>query len=128
MPSSKFSDKKHKIWQTIFYHNFDYFLIVPFSVLFYIWNTLLVVTVFYDTFMVPFSIALKFDFYGGFYVVDIILILVYCVDVFMRSKTAITRPTVLCFDRKQVMHHYVNSWLILDLLACTSCCPFQVPT
>jgi len=127
--SLKFSDntKKPRIWQTKFYNKFDYFLIVPFSLLFYIWNTLLVVTVVYDTFMVPFSIALNFDFYGIFYIVDVFAILVHCVDVFMRSKTAITRPTILCFDRKQVMHHYVNSWLILDLLACIPFEYFMLP-
>ena len=49
-------------------------------------------------------------------------ILVYVVDIFMRSKTAITKPETLCFDRAEVMRHYVNSWLILDLL---SCLPFE---
>ena len=127
--SSKFSDvtKKPKIWQTQHYNKFDFFLIVPFSVLFYIWNSLLLLTVFYDTFMVPFSIALSFDFYGIFYVIDVLAILVYITDIFMRSKLAITKPTMLCFDRAQVMHHYVNSWLILDLLACLPFEYFMLP-
>lgn len=93
--SSVFSNKrkKPKLWQTKYFNKFDYFLIVPFSILFYSWNTLLVTTVFYDTFMVPYSIALSFDFHSIFYAIDIFAILVYCVDIFMRSKTAITRPS-----------------------------------
>ena len=127
--STKFSDttKKPKIWQTKHYNKVEYFLIVPFSPLFYFWNSLLVLTVIYDTFMVPFSIALSFDFYGFFYAVDVLAILVYMVDIFMRSKLAITNPTMLCFDRAKVMHHYVNSWLILDLLACLPFEYFMLP-
>ena len=115
------------MWQTRHYNKFDYFLIVPFSNLFYLWNLLLVLTVFYDTFWVPFSIALSFDFYGYLYVIDALAILVYIVDIFMRSKLAITKPTTLCFDRAQVMYHYVNSWLILDLLACLPFEYFMLP-
>lgn len=115
------------MWQTRHYNKFDYFLIVPFSNLFYFWNLLLVLTVFYDTFWVPFSIALSFDFYGYLYVIDALAILVYIVDIFMRSKLAITKPTTLCFDRAQVMYHYVNSWLILDLLACLPFEYFMLP-
>lgn len=66
---------------------------MPFSILFYLWNSLLLLTVFYDTFMVPFSIALTFDFYGVFYAVDVFAILVYMIDIYMRSKTAITTPS-----------------------------------
>jgi hypothetical protein len=76
----------------------------------------------YDVFMVPFSIALEFDFYGGFYVVDMIAIVVYCVDIYMRAKTAITTPDNLCLDQNRVMRYYINSWLAMDLLACI---PFE---
>ena len=98
--SGKFTDltKKPKIWQTKQYNKQETFLIVPFSPLFNIWNTLLMLTVFYDTFMVPFSIALSFDFYGGFYAIDVLAILVYMADIYMRSKTAITKPSNICFD------------------------------
>ena len=67
--------------------------------------------------MVPFSIALNFDFYGIFYVVDIIAILIYCIDIFMRAKTAVTSPDAVCLDKQAILRYYVNSWLIMDLLA-----------
>ena len=95
---------------------------MPFSPLFYIWNTVLFLAMSYDLFMVPFSIALNFDFYGAFYVIDIIAILVYCIDIFMRAKTAITSADSICFDKQAILHYYVNSWLIMDLLACI---PFE---
>ena len=95
---------------------------MPFSPLFYIWNTVLFLTMMYDTFMVPFSIALSFDFYGAFYAIDILAIAVYCIDIFMRAKTAITSPDSICFDKQAILRYYVNSWLIADLLACI---PFE---
>ena len=85
-------NRKPKYWQTSYFNKFDYFLIVPFSPLFYVWNSLLLLTVVYDTWMVPFSIALNFDLYGVFYGIDVLAILVYMVDIYMRSKTAITTP------------------------------------
>ena len=97
-------------------------MIIPFSPIFYIWNTIMLIILLYDSFMVPFSIALDFDFYGGFYAVDILAIIVYCADIFMRAKTAITSPDNFCLDRKQVMKYYINNWLVIDLIACI---PFE---
>lgn len=111
------SGKKPKIYQTASFNKFDGFLIVPFSPLFYIWNSFLFLAMCYDLFMVPFSIALNFNFYGIFYVIDIIAILIYCIDIFMRAKTAITSPDAVCLDKQAILRYYVNSWLIMDLLA-----------
>ena len=85
---------------------------------FYAWNVLLTMMIFYDTFTVPFTIALNYDIEGIWLAIDVIAILIYMIDIFMRSRTAITKSLQLCLDRSQVMHHYVNSWLILDILAC----------
>ena len=116
------NNKKPKLWQTSQYNSFEGFLIVPFSPLFYIWNALLFIAMVYDIFMVPFSIALSFDFYSYFYAIDIIFIAVYCIDIFMRAKTAITSPDQICFDKHAILHYYINSWLITDIFACL---PFE---
>jgi len=95
---------------------------MPFSKLFYIWNVILIISITYDTFMVPFSIALNFDYYGIFFVIDVFAILTYMGDIYVRSKTAITQPITYCLDPKEVMRYYINYWLVFDLLACL---PFE---
>lgn len=84
-------NKQVRPWQTVNINNFDYFMIVPFSKVFYVWNTLLSLTICYDTFTVPFSIALSFDIEGFWLVVDLFAILIYIVDIFMRARTAINK-------------------------------------
>ena len=111
-------NKRIRPWQTQNVNKFDYFLIVPFSVIFYIWNVMLTLTIFYDTFTVPFTLALKYDLEGVWLAFDAFAILVYFVDIFMRSRLAITKQLELCLDRNIVLQQYVNSWLILDVLSC----------
>lgn len=96
--------RRVRAWQTPQVNNFDYFMIVPFSTIFYVWNSLLTLAIFYDTWMVPFSIALSFDIEGELYAIDIFAILVYIFDIFMRSRTAITMSLELSLDREKVMH------------------------
>ena len=52
---------KTKIWLTKQYSNIDYFIIMPFSWFFYIWNAILFTAFNYVFFIVPFGIGYKQD-------------------------------------------------------------------
>lgn len=78
--------------------------------------------------MVPYSIALNIDFHGAYFVIDGVAIIIYAVDIFIRSRTAMTDPkSPPCFDRIEVMKHYVHNRLMLDLLACIPFEYFMLP-
>ena len=109
-------------WQTNEYNNFNDFLIVPFSPLFNIWNSILVIAIAFEIFMVPFSISLSYDSLEGFYFVDVLVLFIFMADIFMRSKTAMLSPHSLSFEKDVIFHSYVNSYLIFDIVACL---PFE---
>ena len=72
--------------------------------------------------MVPFSISLSYDSLEGFYIEDVLVLIIFMIDIFMRSKTAILSPHSLSFEKDVIFHAYVNSYLIFDILACI---PFE---
>lgn len=113
---------KTKFWLTDIYAGLDVFLIIPFSKMYNIWSVVMFITIGYDTFMVPYSIAVNFDFYGVFYAIDVLAILIYAFDIFIRSRTSITSPHTFCLNQHEVMRYYINHRLIFDLL---SCLPFE---
>jgi hypothetical protein len=82
-----------------------------------VWNFIILVVAGYDSFMVLFSFSLGFEVKGGFMVMDILCICLLAIDIFMRSHTAVTTPNKFCFDKEKVLHHYLNTWLLLDVVA-----------
>lgn len=61
---------------------------------------ILTIAIFYNMFMVLFTIALEVDFdHYLFYIIDSIAILIYLVDIFMRANTALTSAREYCLDR-----------------------------
>ena len=92
-------------------------MVVPFSPLFCIWNSVLVLIFVYDIWMVLFSISLAYNFTGVFYIINGVTALFYFADIFMRANTAITTPKTVCLDRAEVLKYYLNNWLLLDVLA-----------
>ena len=115
--------KKPKIWQTCEFAP-DHFLIIPWSPLFLVWNAILFLVVLYDTFMVMFSFFFEYEIKGKFIIVDIACICLLAVDIFMRANTAVTTPNKFCFDRDKVFNHYLNTWLLLDVIATFPVCYF----
>jgi len=92
-------------------------MVVPFSPLFCIWNSVLLLIFVYDVWMVLFSISLAYNFTGVFYIINGVTALFYFADIFMRACTAITKPETVCLDRAKVLEYYVENWLLLDVLA-----------
>jgi len=100
------------------------FLIEVFSPVWIAWNLLIFAVVFYDQFMLLFSLAFGFKLTGKFLAVDLVCFCLLVADIFMRSKTAITHPKRFCYDKDLVLDYYVNTWLILDIFAALPFCYF----
>jgi hypothetical protein len=67
-------------------------VIIPFSRLYNIWTTFIMVSTAYFLFMVPYQLALNYDIYrdgGPWYLLpDIIFSFSLCADIFLRSRLA----------------------------------------
>jgi len=127
-PDKKSKKKQYKFWETEQYNKLEIFLIVPLSHLYYAWAALITLTFAYDLFVVPYSIALNIDFHGAYFIIDGVAIIIYAADIFIRSRTAMTDPiSPPCFDKIEIMKHYVHNRLIFDLLACIPFEYFMLP-
>lgn len=102
----------------------DYFLIIPLSPLFLVWNAIMAVVIIYDIFMVSFQVFFEYRIEGSLIAVDIICYCLLAIDMFMRAKTAITSPKKFCFDPNKVFNHYLNDWMLLDIVATFPVCYF----
>jgi hypothetical protein len=92
--------------------------------LFLIWNAIIIAVVVYDYFMVIFAIAFDFPVVDEFQIVDIVCICLLAADIFMRANTAVTTPNKFCSDKEKVFSHYLNTWLLLDVVAFFPFCYF----
>jgi hypothetical protein len=93
MPDSKkfqSENRKTKLWLTTQFNDLDHFVIMPFSVVFYAWNTLLLITYTYVAFKVLYGVG-----WGQNYAYDPVLIFaefVYIADIPIRLFTGVTEP------------------------------------
>lgn len=78
---------------------------------------MLVITIFYDIFIILFALCFDFRFEGVFTGINIACYVIYMLDLFIRSKTAILSPNKICFDAQKVLDYYINTWLISEFLA-----------
>lgn len=108
------SDSKTKPWLTTRSAQVDYFVIVPFSLMFNVWNTILVAAVSFYSFIVPFNIALAQDINQY---VNVTCQIIFMIDIPLRALTAVTKSKSICFDKGEVLKFYVNKWLVIDFLA-----------
>lgn len=102
----------------------DYFILIPWSPLFLIWNFILAIVVIYDTWMVLFSLCFEFEIKGTFLALDIAIIILLVLDMPMRANTAVTNPKKFCLDREKVLNYYLNNWLLLDIITFFPVCYF----
>jgi hypothetical protein len=77
------------------YKNESQFVIIPFSRLFNIWTTTMIISTAYFLFMVPYQLALDYQIYeeaglSGL-IPDIFFNLIFCADMFLRSRLAFVR-------------------------------------
>ena len=63
----------------------DKFIIIPFSMLYYIWSIVLFAAISYNLFIIPFTIAFEYSFDYFMYPIDVISLLIFAVDIFMSS-------------------------------------------
>ena len=61
---------------------------------------------------------------GRFLALEIICIILLALDMPMRACTAVTNHKKFCLDREKVLNHYLNTWLIVDLISCFPVCYF----
>jgi len=77
----------------------------------------MLVVVAYDQFMILFSLAFDLELTGKLIALDVVCICLLATDIFVRTKTAITNPKNICFEKEQILDYYVNTWLLLDVIA-----------
>lgn len=104
-----------KWWLTSQYSDVNYFVIIPFSKVFYIWNAIMLVTFSYVSFKVLFGVG-----WDQSYAFDPLLILaeiIYIIDIPVRMFTGIVQPNRTTADLNQVSKYYINNWFFADLIA-----------
>ena len=89
-------------------------MIVPFSWFHIIWNIILVLTISFYIFIVPFNLALAQDIDPYANAVGHILM---GIDMIVRPFTAHKDSKTLCFDREELINYYINEWLLFDMLS-----------
>lgn len=118
MPDSKRlqNDRiKTKFWLTKQYNGIDYFIIMPFSKFFYMWNAIMILAFTYVLFVVPYGIGFKED--HGFDPLLIVCQVLFAVDIPLRMRTGITEPKHISTNLQQIFTYYINTWLFYDMLA-----------
>jgi hypothetical protein len=74
--------------------------------------------------MVSFSLFFEFQINGIFIVLEIVSLVLLAADMPMRAKTAVMNPKKFCVDRDKVVNYYINTWLLLDIVATFPVCYF----
>lgn len=95
----------------------DYFIIIPFSKFYYIWTLAMIFACTYTLFIVPFAIALEYDYSAWLYPFDIISLLIFLADIFITSRTAFDSNFEIIVDLKSTIVEYMDSRFFLDVLA-----------
>lgn len=103
-----------KPWLTSRFNGINYFIIIPFSAAFLIWNVMLLVAMAYLIFFIPYNIATRQDMDLAY---NLVALSVFIVDMPMRALTAVTDYKTLCLDKNEVLKYYLDNWLVLDLIA-----------
>lgn len=100
----------------------DQFLIIPFSPVFIVWNTLLFIVVIYDVILISLTVVFGFKMSNNLIITDVIIYVFHLIDMFVRAKTAIKSPKHYCFDPDKVLKYYLHQWFMLDLFVAFPLC------
>ena len=95
----------------------DKFIIIPFSRLYYIWCFVLFSAIFYNLFIIPFTIAFEYSLDYFIYPIDVISLLIFTVDIFMSSKIGFNSKLEITTNLEEVSKNYIESRLFLDALS-----------
>jgi hypothetical protein len=112
---SSWLNKETKWWLTSEYSDIQYFIVMPFSRVFYIWTSVMLVTFTYVSFKVLYGVGWDENF-----AYDPLLILaeiIYIADIPIRMFTGIAQPNRTTTDLRQVSTYYINNWFFADLIA-----------
>ena len=92
------------------------FIIIPFSKLYYIWNSIIVILLMYELLFIPFSISFEYEFNIFTLLFDILWKFIFAFDIFMASKTGFNNKFEITVDLKEISKDYIETRLILDAL------------
>ena len=90
-------------------------LIIPMSPIFLTWNSIFIMAFLAETILVTYGVGFEQDVL--FNPVYIVSSLIYLLDMPVRAKTGATVASKICLVPEQITAHYINKWLIYDLLA-----------
>ncbi|CAG9328121.1 unnamed protein product [Blepharisma stoltei] len=80
-----------------------------------LWDLLIIISVLYEGFIIPFSIAFNYTLEGSFMYLEISLSLIFFIDIAMNFNTTFFRSGVMISSRKTIAINYIKSWFALDM-------------
>jgi hypothetical protein len=91
-------------------------VIIPMSTLFNIWNAILMAALYYNLMYVPYSIALDVEVHGAWVLFDVLTILVFWVDVYIRLKTGVVDNKIE-IDMNVIAKEYFQLKVFYDIFS-----------
>ncbi|CAI2367549.1 unnamed protein product [Moneuplotes crassus] len=95
----------------------DKFIVIPFSLLFYIWAIMTITACAYVLFIVPFSISYEYHFDAWLIPIDVIFQIILAFDIFITMKTALNKKFEISVDLKEIAIDYMDTRIFFDILA-----------
>eukprot|EP00347_Sterkiella_histriomuscorum_P000063 403377328 len=111
------SQKCKSIYLTKDYLLVSNFVIIPFSMLFNIWNMIFVAAFIYNLLFVPFSIGLDYELQGSFIAIDIFAVLIFFADTVIRPFLAIDLNKDIEINRLRVIQVHTQNYMLLDIIS-----------
>ena len=101
------------------------FVIIPFSKLYNIWTSIVVISFLYFIFMVPYQLALDYDILAEsgwiYFIPDIIFSSAFCIDILIRQRIAFVvnehGESNIQTSTDLIQDYYINNLLLWDILA-----------
>jgi len=98
----------------------DHFIILPNSKFYQIWMVILQLAAFTNFFMVPYEISFfngKDEVTAVWWLVDILVVIIYCIDIFVHMNTSIQYKSSFISDRAYLQKRYIHNDFWIDFLA-----------
>lgn len=95
-------------------------VIIPTSRFYQLWLFILGLSVFTNQILVPYEIAFVKDsdtIAAYWWVLDVILMIVYLIDIFISVNTSVRRKGMYTSDKRYIFRAYISRNLALDLIA-----------
>jgi hypothetical protein len=93
-----------------------YFIIIPMSRLYVIWSAVISLAILYNILLVPYCIALNVELEGAYQLLDLLMFIIYLVDVFVQLKTGMVDNKIE-INLAAVSQNYIGFKILFDVLA-----------